>query len=129
VNAYAEYTDHNITQVDLEGKWESSDESVATVDQNEVVTWVGPGQAYIYFNYGGLKDSVWIRNVKPNLLFSNSPNVMLEPNKSKDVAIYALFGFVPRIGVNLFEVTNQVKWTVSDESVATISADGHIIAH
>ncbi|MEH6936756.1 Ig-like domain-containing protein [Bacillus sp. JJ664] len=87
------------------------------------------GRAYIYFNYGGLRDSVWIRNVKPNLLFSNSPNVMLEPNKSKDVAIYALFGFVPRIGVNLFEVTNQVKWTVSDESVATISADGHIIAH
>ncbi|MEH6936757.1 Ig-like domain-containing protein [Bacillus sp. JJ664] len=34
MNAYAENTDHNITQVDLEGKWESSDESVATVDQN-----------------------------------------------------------------------------------------------
>lgn len=129
VNAFAEYTDHNIVQVDTDGKWESSDEKVATVDQNGVITWVGPGQAYIYFNYGGLRDSIWIRNIKPSALIPTTPNVMLEPNKSKDVSIFALFGTVPRFGVNLFDVTSQVKWTVADESVATISADGHIIAH
>ncbi|MDQ0888646.1 hypothetical protein QFZ81_003734 [Paenibacillus sp. V4I9] len=130
VDAFAEYTDHNIVQVDTDGKWESSDEKVATVDQNGVIRWVGPGEAYIYFNYGGLRDSVWVRNTKPVALTSFPRNVMLEPNKSTDVSIIAFFGHPGRDGnCDCFDVTSLVKWTVADESVATISADGHIIAH
>jgi hypothetical protein len=135
-NAFAEYTDHNIVQVDTEGKWESSDESVATVDQNGVITWVGPGEAYIWFNYYGLRDAIWVRNTKPVDLYwaENNKwtirNVMLEPNKSTDISINGFFGHHGRDGnCDCYNLTSKAKFTVADESVATISADGHIIAH
>ncbi|MFF2876083.1 Ig-like domain-containing protein [Gottfriedia sp. NPDC057991] len=135
-NAFAEYTDHNIVQVDTEGKWESSDESVATVDQNGVITWVGSGEAYIYFNYYGLRDAVWVRNTKPVDLYwaendvPTGSNVMLEPNKSTDISINGFFGHHGRDGnCDCYNLNSKAKLTVADESVATISADGHIIAH
>ncbi|MEY2193766.1 Ig domain-containing protein [Neobacillus sp. BF23-41] len=135
-NAFAEYTDHNIVQVDTEGKWESSDESVATVDQNGVITWVGPGEAYIWFNYYGLRDAIWVRNTKPVDLYWaennkwTTRNVMLEPNKSTDISINGFFGHHGRDGnCDCYNLTSKAKLTVADESVATISADGHIIAH
>ncbi|MEH7307099.1 Ig-like domain-containing protein [Neobacillus drentensis] len=135
-NAFAEYTDHNIVQVDTEGKWESSDESVATVDQNGVITWVGPGEAYIWFNYYGLRDAIWVRNTKPVDLYWaennkwTTSNVMLEPNKSTDISINGFFGHHGRDGnCDCYNLTSKAKLTVADESVATISADGHLIAH
>ncbi|MES9683149.1 Ig-like domain-containing protein [Gottfriedia acidiceleris] len=135
-NAFAEYTDHNIVQVDTEGKWESSDESVATVDQNGVITWVGPGEAYIWFNYYGLRDAIWVRNTKPVDLYWaennkwTTRNVMLEPNKSTDISINGFFGRPGRDGnCDCYNLNSKAKLTVADESVATISADGHIIAH
>ncbi|XRG80456.1 Ig-like domain-containing protein [Rossellomorea sp. GAMAL-10_SWC] len=135
-NAFAEYTDHNIVQVDTEGKWESSDESVATVDQNGVIKWVGPGEAYIYFNYYGLKDAIWVRNTKPKYLYWTENgvwtgnNVMLEPNKSTDISINGFFGRPGRDGnLDTYNLTSKAKLTVADESVATISDDGHVIAH
>lgn len=135
-NAFAEYTDHNIVQVDTEGKWESSDESVATVDQNGVITWVGTGEAYIWFNYYGLRDAIWVRNTKPVDLYWaennkwTTSNVILEPNKSTDISINGFFGHHGRDGnCDCYNLTSKAKFTVADESVATISADGHIIAH
>ncbi|PGZ92698.1 Ig-like domain-containing protein [Bacillus sp. AFS029533] len=134
-NAFAEYTDHNIVQVDTEGKWESSDESVATVDQNGVITWVGPGEAYIWFNYYGLRDAIWVRNTKPvDLYWAENDkwksNVILEPNKSTDISINGFFGRPGRDGnCDCYNLNSKAKLTVADESVATISADGHLIAH
>ncbi|MGG3469769.1 Ig-like domain-containing protein [Neobacillus pocheonensis] len=135
-NAFAEYTDHNIVQVDTEGKWESSDESVATVDQNGVITWVGPGEAYIWFNYNGLKDAIWVRNTKPVDLYWaengvwTTKDIMLEPNKSTDISINGFFGRPGRDGnCDCYNLNSKAKLTVADESVATISADGHLIAH
>ncbi|WP_129691752.1 Ig-like domain-containing protein [Gottfriedia acidiceleris] len=135
-NAFAEYTDDNIVQVDTEGKWESSDESVATVDQNGVITWVGVGEAYIWFNYYGLRDAIWVRNTKPVDLYWaknnkwTTSNVMLEPNKSTDISINGFFGHHGRDGnCDCYNLNSKAKFTVADESVATISADGHIIAH
>ncbi|WP_088042084.1 hypothetical protein [Bacillus sp. EAC] len=135
-NAFAEYTDHNIVQVDTEGKWESSDESVATVDQNGVIKWVGPGEAYIWFIYENMRDAVWVRNTKPVDLYweengqSTGSNVMLEPNKSTDISIDGYFGHHGRDGnCDCFNLNSYAKLTVADESIATISADGHIIAH
>ncbi|WP_088043434.1 Ig-like domain-containing protein [Bacillus sp. EAC] len=135
-NAFAEYTDHNIVQVDTEGKWESSDESVATVDQNGVITWVGVGEAYIWFNYYGLRDAIWVRNTKPVDLYWaennkwTTSNVMLEPKKSTDISINGFFGHHGRDGnCDCYNLNSKAKFTVADESVATISADGHIIAH
>ncbi|MEH7455300.1 Ig-like domain-containing protein [Gottfriedia acidiceleris] len=136
VNAFAEYTDHNIVQVDTEGKWESSDESVATVDKNGVITWVGPGEAYIWFNYYGLRDAVWVRNTKPVDLYWaenniwTTKNVLLEPNKSTDISINGFFGHHGRDGnCDCYNLNSKAKFKVADESVATISADGHVIAH
>ncbi|GGI12639.1 Ig-like domain-containing protein [Gottfriedia solisilvae] len=135
-NAFAEYTDQNIVQVDTEGKWESSDESVATVDQNGVITWVGVGEAYIWFNYYGLRDAIWVRNTIPVDLYWaennkwTTRNVMLEPNKSTDISINGFFGHHGRDGnCDCYNLNSKAKFTVADESVATISADGHIIAH
>ncbi|MFF3023830.1 Ig-like domain-containing protein [Gottfriedia sp. NPDC057948] len=136
VNAFAEYTDHNIVQVDTEGKWESSDKSVATVDKNGVITWVGPGEAYIWFNYYGLRDAVWVRNTKPVDLYWAENNkwttskVMLEPNKSTDISINGFFGHHGRDGnCDCYNLNSKAKLTVANKSVATISADGHLIAH
>ncbi|MGG0177811.1 Ig-like domain-containing protein [Gottfriedia acidiceleris] len=135
-NAFAEYTDHNIVQVDTEGKWESSDESVATVDQNGVIKWVGPGEAYIWFIYENMRDAIWVRNTKPvdlywaeNDKWTNS-NIMLEPNKSTNISINGDFGKHFRDGrTDTYNLNYKAKFTVADESVATISADGHVIAH
>ncbi|GGI11725.1 Ig-like domain-containing protein [Gottfriedia solisilvae] len=135
-NAFAEYTDHNIVQVDTEGKWESSDESVATVDQNGVIKWVGPGEAYIWFIYENMRDAVWVRNIKPVDLYWaendkwTDSNVILEPNKSTDISINGFFGRPGRDGrCDCYNLNSKAKLTVADESVATISADGHLIAH
>ncbi|ODG92632.1 MULTISPECIES: Ig-like domain-containing protein [Bacillaceae] len=135
-NAFAEYTDHNIVQVDTEGKWESSDENVATVDQNGVITWVGTGEAYIWFIYGNMRDAIWVRNTKPvNLYWAENDrwttsNIMLEPNKSTDVSINGSFGHPRRDGnCDCYNLNSKAKLTVADESVASISADGHLIAH
>jgi hypothetical protein len=54
---------------------------------------------------------------------------MLELNMSTDTSIVAYFGHPGKDGCDCFDVTSLVKWTLADESVATISADGHIIAH
>ncbi|MFB5195857.1 Ig-like domain-containing protein [Neobacillus sp. KR4-4] len=139
VDATAEYTDHNMAQVDLEGKWESTDENVATVDKNGVITWVGPGKAYIYFYFEGGVATVFVRNIKPvdlvpfnksdNKMLEPNDNVMLKPNKSKDISIIAYFGGVGRHNCDCYDVTSLIEWDVADESIATISADGHITAH
>ncbi len=79
--AFAEYTNNNVVEVDQEGKWESTNESVATVDQNGVITPVGTGEAYVYFRYhNGFNDAVWVRTIKPQLETSVD-EVVLEPNE------------------------------------------------
>jgi hypothetical protein len=122
--AFAEYKDHNVVEVDQDGTWESSDESVATVDENGVITPVGNGEAYITFRYHeGFNDQVWVRVATPKLIPSKT-DVVLEPDEMTDITLDAIFGRGIWGGI---DVTGDSEWTVADKSVATISDSGRII--
>lgn len=126
IMAFAEYPNDNVVEVDQEGKWESTDESVATVDQNGVITAVGSGEAYVYFRYhNGLNDAVWVRTFKPTIQTSDE-NLVLESNEITHVSLTAIYGPGPR---NIFDVTDNAEWSVADKSIATISDTGRVVAH
>lgn len=125
ISAFAEYTDHNVVEVDQEGKWESTDEGVVTVDQNGVITAVGSGVAYVYFRYhNGFNDAVWVRTFKPELQTSTD-KVVLEQNEISLVGLFAKYGSGSR---NTIDVTDNAEWSVADKSVATISDTGRVVA-
>ncbi|MEH6996104.1 Ig-like domain-containing protein [Neobacillus drentensis] len=122
--AFAEYTDNNVIEVDTEGTWESTDESVATVDKNGKITPVGPGEAYVYFRYHeGLNDAVWVRNIKPHSLEPSITDVVLEPNESLIMSLFAVYG--PR---DVYDVADNAEWSVADKTIATITDAGRIVA-
>lgn len=124
VIAFAEYTDNNVIEVDTDGTWESTDESVATVDKNGKITPVGPGEAYVYFRYHeGLNDAVWVRNIKPHSLEPSITDVVLEPNESLIMSLFAVYG--PR---DVYDVADNAEWSVADKTIATITDAGRIVA-
>ena len=120
--AFAEYTNKNVVEVDQEGKWESTDESVATVDQNGVITPVGTGEAYVYFRYhNGFNDAVWVRTTKPQLETSVD-EVVLEPNEFTILSLFAVYGVRES-----YDVTGDAKWSIADKSVVNISDTGRVV--
>ncbi len=106
--------------------WTSSDESVATVDQNGVVTAVAPGSAVITASAGGKSDSceVTVNAYVPPVIPVES--VTLDNN-----SLTLTEGDTGSLNasVNPDNATDKtVVWTSSDESVATVDQNGVVTA-
>ncbi len=96
----------------------SSDESVATVDENGVISPVGIGQATITaITVDGAKKATCTVSV-----VSVANGVSITSDKDRIAA-----GETVKLSAQLANgVSGQVVWTSSDESVATVSADGTV---
>ena len=102
--------------------WSSSDESVATVDENGVVTAISEGKATITaINANGTMDECYVTVTIPrvpaeNLQISKDYSVI---NVEQQDTITAIYG--PD------NTTDSMTWSSSDESVATVD-DGVVTA-
>ncbi|SDW60956.1 S-layer homology domain-containing protein [Paenibacillus sp. CF384] len=151
-----EYPDADRYEVTNLGRWYSSNESVATVDQTGKVTPVGKGKAYVYFEYkytapsgtegqdgyddGLLVDSSLVFVGGPFKLERFSPDMMaqldldtpvtLAPRSYQEITIMGVYSEDPRTGYNYIadDVTADIEWTVADKSIATIGESGRIFA-
>ncbi|NBD27855.1 hypothetical protein GT019_28645 [Paenibacillus sp. T1] len=151
-----EYPDADRYEVTNLGRWYSSNESIVTVDQSGVVTPVGKGMAYVYFEYkytapsgtegqdgyddGLLVDSALVFVGGPFKLERYTPDmiaqleldtpVTLAPRSYQEITIMGVYSEDPRTGVNYIadDVTGDIEWTVADKSIATIGESGRIFA-
>lgn len=99
--------------------WTSSNESVATVDQEGKVTAVAPGDATITVDYGNnitasrdvkvteiLADSIKITNVVESLLVNK--------------------GTTLGVTLNPIDATDNISWSSSDESILKVDEKGNV---
>ena len=107
------FSPENATEVTT--KWSSSNPSVATVNQSGIVTFTGTGNAIITVEtLNGLKDTCTVKCV------SSIAGLKIEPEEYtlKEEQIQKLkITEINNIVIN----ENDIKWTVSDSSVATIN--------
>ncbi len=102
--------------------WTSSDESVATVDQNGVVTAVAPGSAVITASAGGKSDSCEVtvqqKPIEITGVEFEKDNVSIEVGSSDNLTVT----ITPEgAGDDIDRV-----FTSSDESIVTVDEDGKI---
>ena len=111
----------NVTNPEL--TWESSDEAVATVSQNGVVTAVGPGLCDITATCGNAVGTCHVTVTVP-IVYAES--VVLDPTSAElevGTSIIIAATVLPE------NVTNpELVWQSSDESIATVSQEGVVKA-
>ncbi len=102
--------------------WTSSDESVATVDANGLVTALAEGSATITAACNGLQASASVKvNPKPVIL---NPTIAISP-----LSIELTEGETFALKATTTDIPDAViVWTSSDESVATVGANGLVTA-
>ena len=96
--------------------WKSSDETVATVDDNGIVTAVKAGSAIIYASVDGA-----LLECEVNV--SEAPSVTV--NKSK---VYLAVGCSTTLKAETKNTDKSVKWSTSDKSIATVDKNGKVTA-
>ena len=129
VVAYVEYKG---TTVDCELTWESADESVATVDENGLITGVkvGATKVTVVGTYQG-------ETICQNVLVTVCADVNVEPN-TRNVSLKAnrtIDGDKTETQITYTVKRNKeayqaesVTYTSDDETVATVSQEGKIVA-
>lgn len=106
------------TQLDRPVEWESSDGSVATVDQAGLVTAVGAGSADITARSDGAEGSATITVRTPVDVVEVSPSeVEIEVDESVELTA------IPRAADGT-ELDRDVSWSSRDEGIATVSDAG-----
>ena len=111
----------NVTNPEL--IWQSSDEDVATVNQNGVVTAVGPGSCNITATCGEAVGTCHITVQEP-VIFAES--VVLDPAEA-ELEIGASLTITATVLPE--NVTNpELTWMSDDEAVATVSQEGVVTA-
>ena len=110
---------------DTDVEWSSSNENVATVDQNGLVTLVGRGEVRIYAK---LKSNIDIENYTYFLCYGVNPQNIDNPNiKINDENGEIKTGVSAWISLNDNKTSSlAAKFKTSDEDVATINA-GYLI--
>lgn len=101
--------------------WSSSDESVATVDQNGLVTAVENGSADITATYGKITGSytITVQTIPlTGIHIKESTTIHLDETEKLEVT------FIPGNTTD----DRIVKWSSSDDKVATVAADGTVTA-
>tara|TARA_R110000751_G_scaffold129783_1_gene231736 strand:+ start:11700 stop:14237 length:2538 start_codon:yes stop_codon:yes gene_type:complete len=120
VTASATYSDSSIVDVSTEGTWLSSDENIATVSSEGVVTPIAEGYTQINFNFNGMSDSVAI-TVGPAVVETITVSSQVaELYKGRKTLLQAIAAMSDGTSKNL---TSFGTWTVNDSSVATVSND------
>lgn len=101
-------------------QWESSDTSVATVDQNGTVNAIGSGKTNITASAGGKSATCAVTVVIPvTSIELNKTSLTLEKGTSETL----------KATVSPQDATNkEVKWSSSDISVASVDQNGHVTA-
>ena len=101
-------------------QWESSDASVATVDQNGTVNAIGSGKTNITASAGGKSATCAVTVVIPvTSIELNKTSLTLEKGTSETL----------KATVSPQDATDkEVKWTTSDASVASVDQNGRVTA-
>lgn len=105
--------------------WDSNDESIATVDQNGLVTGVGLGQVDI--NARATDGSYVIQAVRINVISTPVESIAITANGSTTLKD----GETVTLTANIMPTTatdTSITWTSDNEDVATV-ADGIVTAH
>lgn len=114
-------TEPSNSQVDL--IWNSSNEKVAVVDKNGVVTPIGDGSATITVktkNNHSASCLVTVKIKKSTIYLSKTSITFLNYGDCELL--------IPKITGSSSSTSEEVTWTTSDESVATVNNDGLVKA-
>ncbi len=109
------------TTIEPTATWTSSDESVATVNENGLVTAVGIGSATITVDYGnGITASrdIEVTEITANSISINNIIESMLINDSVEL------GFT----LNPADATDDVTWISSDENILTVDENGIVTA-
>lgn len=105
--------------------WSTDDNSIATVDQNGVITGVSNGTTYVNVQFGSLKESALVE------VYESLTNITLSPS-ALTVNLEILFGAAESIKYTAEPIpsnsTETILWKSSDVKVATVSQTGLITA-
>ena len=100
--------------------WTTSDPSVATVSQDGVVTGVAPGSVTITATAGGISGT---KVLTVNSIPVQSISIGADRNIALGSSVSLECTFTPANATN-----KTVTWKSSDDSVATVSSDGTVVA-
>ena len=103
-------------------RWESKDTSVATVDENGVVTGVGPGttRVYAYSTDGGNRS-----DYAQVTVLQKVTGVVISPWSNLPIAINGTYNLADNTTIYPSNASNkELTWTSNDTSVATVDSNG-----
>ena len=106
--------------------WDSNDESIATVDQNGIVTGVGVGATDI--NARATDGSDCIQAIRIHVTPTPVESLMIEPTGSTTLQATQSVQLIAKIHPEN-STTRTATWSSSDESVATVDQNGIVTAH
>lgn len=124
--AVANYSDVYGVEKDVSISWSTQPTSIASVDGNGKVTGVAPGQALLIASFGELKDTVRIAVVLDE---NAAASVDISATKTSLVSGESLT--LSAIVKNIDDqpiTTSTIQWFSSNEAVATVNADGLLMA-
>ena len=111
----ATFTPTDVTYKDI--TWKSSDEKIATVDETGKVTGVGLGKVNITATVDGVEKSVVVTVSNPLV-----SSIEIEGKESLPLGEEQTLVAT----VNPYDANQEVEWVSSDETVATIDAEGKV---